>query len=78
MLDTLVKDHTTNLKQANKSIKDSTLSNQQVTEKVDKLISDAKIFISDLYTAAEANAVKANEAISKLSTSLRTKCEKLE
>ncbi|CAI9261330.1 unnamed protein product [Lactuca saligna] len=68
----MVKEHAANLQQANKAVESSTLSNQQATEKSDKLISDTKTFISELNTAAEANVVRENEAISKLNNSLRT------
>lgn len=78
MLDTLVKEHAMNFILENKAVESSILSIQQAIEKGDKLISDTKIFILEVNTAAKANVVKENEAISKLSTSLRIEREKLE
>ena len=60
MLDTMVKEHAANLAQENKVVEKSTLSNQQATEKVDKLISETKVFMTDLNTAVEANVIKEN------------------
>ncbi|CAI9262399.1 unnamed protein product [Lactuca saligna] len=54
------------------------LSNLQVTKKVEKIISETKEFMLDFNAAAEANVVKANEAISKLSTSHKSEREKME
>ncbi|CAI9264897.1 unnamed protein product [Lactuca saligna] len=63
MLDTFSKEHATNLEKENKAVEDSTLLNQQVTEKVVKLIFETKVFMTDLNTTAEGNIMKANEAI---------------
>lgn len=42
MLDTLVKEHATNLKKANEVVENSTQSYLQATKKVDKLVSKTK------------------------------------
>lgn len=63
LFNSLVKEHAANLDKAHKVVDDSNLLNQQTTEKVDKLISQTEVFITDLNTA-EGNTFKANEAIS--------------
>ena len=78
MLDTLVKEHAANLAKENQTVADSTISCQQVTIKVDKLISETKTFMTELHTIAGLNISKDNDAISKLSTSLRIEREKQE
>ncbi|CAI9268787.1 unnamed protein product [Lactuca saligna] len=47
MINTLVKEHASNLDKANKAVEDSSQSCLQVTEKVDKLISNTKAFITE-------------------------------
>ena len=70
MLDNLVTEHAANLAKVHKAIEDSTSSCLQTTEKVDKLISETNMFISEIHTVAAKNVAQANYAIVNLNASL--------
>ncbi|CAI9259714.1 unnamed protein product [Lactuca saligna] len=53
MLDTLVKEHATNLDKAKKAVENSARSYLQTTEKINKLIFETKTFMIEINTTAE-------------------------
>lgn len=77
-LETLTKEHASNLSITNKHIADSTQTCKEMAKKVAKLISDAQTFICNFHTSYESNTAKANPLISSLGTSLQTKKDALE
>ncbi|XP_023748924.1 pectinesterase inhibitor 10-like [Lactuca sativa] len=77
MLDTLVKEHACNLDNANKAVENSTQSCLRVAEKVDKLVSETKTFLTEINTVAVNNAATMNDAIVNLNASLRKERESI-
>ena len=78
ILETLTKEHSTNLERMNKAVDDSTSVYNKTNKKVDKLISDAQVFMEQFQSAFESNTAKANEVISSLGSTLKTEKAKLQ
>ncbi|CAI9300134.1 unnamed protein product [Lactuca saligna] len=77
MLDTLVKEHAANLDKANKAVENSTQYCLQVTEKVDKLVSETKAFLTKINTVVVKKATNMHNAIANLNASLRKERESI-
>lgn len=73
LLQTMMKDHATNLEQVKKVVADSSTVCKDTTEKVDKLVSNVQTFMGNFQTSFEANTAKANKVITSLGTTLRSK-----
>ncbi|CAI9288598.1 unnamed protein product [Lactuca saligna] len=78
LLETLTKEHSTNLEKMNKGVDDTATVCNNTTEKVDKVIFDATAFMNNFQTSFESNTAKANEAISNLGSSLKAEREKFQ
>ncbi|CAI9293042.1 unnamed protein product [Lactuca saligna] len=78
LLQTLTKEHSANLEKTNKAVDTSTSVCNTTTEKVNKLITDALLFIEKFQTSFEFNTTKANEVIYGLGSTLKTEKVKLE
>lgn len=76
-MESMTKDHQANLDKANKAISDSIALCTKVTAKVEKLLTDALDFMTNLKTSAESNTLKVNEAIVGLNTTLQKEKEAL-
>ncbi|CAI9284479.1 unnamed protein product [Lactuca saligna] len=78
LLETLTQEHSTNLEKMNKVINASANVCNNMTKKVDKLITDATVFMEKFQSSFESNTTKANEIISSLGSTLKTKKSKLQ
>ncbi|CAI9263391.1 unnamed protein product [Lactuca saligna] len=73
ILETLTKEYSANLEKMNKVVDASTIVCNNTTEKFDKLITDAQVFIEKFKRSFESNIAKANEVISSVGSTLKTK-----
>ncbi|CAI9302446.1 unnamed protein product [Lactuca saligna] len=78
ILETLTKEHSSNLEKMNKAVDASASVCNETSEKVDKLSSDATSFLNNFYSSFETNTVRANEAIANLGSSLKAERAKLQ
>ncbi|CAI9278951.1 unnamed protein product [Lactuca saligna] len=79
ILETLTKEHSTNLEKINNVVNASTSICNETTEKVDKLSYDATTFMNNFQYSFETNIARANEEIANLGSSLkeRTKLQEV-
>lgn len=79
ILETLTKEHSSNLEKMNNAVNASTSICKETNEKADKLISDATMFMNNFQSSCETNKTRANEAIANLGSSLkeRTKLQEV-
>ncbi|CAI9282769.1 unnamed protein product [Lactuca saligna] len=73
-----MKDHSTNLEKMNNAVDASTTVCSNSTEKIDKLITDAMVFMEKFQSFFESNTTKVNEVISSLGSTLKTEKAKLQ
>ncbi|CAI9269763.1 unnamed protein product [Lactuca saligna] len=77
-LETLTKEHSANLEKTNKVVDASASVCNTTTEKVDKLIIDARSFMEKFQRSFESNTANSIEVIFGLGSTLKTKKAKLE
>ncbi|CAI9293451.1 unnamed protein product [Lactuca saligna] len=77
ILDTLTNEHSSNLENMNKAVDASAILYNNMTEKLNKLINHAQVFMEKFESSIESNTTKANEAISILGLTLKTEKVKL-
>lgn len=78
ILETLTKEHTANLEKMNKAVDASSTVCNKTTEKEDKVIIDAQVFMEQFQSSFKSNTAKANKFISSLDSTLKTKNAKLQ
>lgn len=78
LLENLTKDHSTNIEKMNKAVDDSVSVCNNTTENVDKIITNAMLFMEKIQRSFESNTAKANELISSLGSTLKTEKAKLQ
>ncbi|CAI9267847.1 unnamed protein product [Lactuca saligna] len=78
ILETHTKEHSANLDKMKKAVDASPIVYNNTTEKVDKLINDAQVFMENFQSSFESSTVKANEVISSLGPTLKTEKVKLQ
>ncbi|CAI9282553.1 unnamed protein product [Lactuca saligna] len=76
--ETLTKEHSAKLEKTNKVVDASASVCNDTTEKVDKLITNPRLFMEKFQSSFECNTIKANEVISSLGSTLKTEKAKLE
>ncbi|CAI9266615.1 unnamed protein product [Lactuca saligna] len=78
IIETLTKEHSSNLENMNKVVDASATICNKMTKKGNKLISDATSFMNNFQTSFESNTTKPNESIANLGSSLKAEREKLQ
>ncbi|CAI9298790.1 unnamed protein product [Lactuca saligna] len=78
LLETLTKEHSANLEKMNKPVEASATVCNNTTEKVDKLITNPRVFMEKFQRSFESNTMKVNEVISSLGSTLKTEKAKLQ
>ncbi|CAI9303030.1 unnamed protein product [Lactuca saligna] len=73
LLETLTKEHSTNLEKMNKVVDNSATVCNKTTKKVNKLISDATTFMNNFQTSFELNTTKATKQYLILAPLLKLK-----
>ncbi|KAL7587925.1 hypothetical protein Lser_V15G40915 [Lactuca serriola] len=76
-LETLTKEHASNLALTNKTVTDSKKTCKETTEKVDKIYFDIKSFMEDFRSSSECNTTSANTTINSLISSLQSEKDAL-